>query len=58
MKVCFRLHNHKNQPIFPTFYPEDLQEPLPEEIVLPDVFDFSKPTITFEIPPDPKKKKK
>lgn len=56
--VTHKLLNHKNQPIFPTFYPEDLKEPLPKDIVLPEIFDFSKPTITYEIPPDPKKKRK
>lgn len=53
-----RLWNHKNQPpYFPTFYPEDLKEPLPEDLYHTEIFDFSKPTIMYEIPKETKKKK-
>lgn len=54
----FRRVNHHNQPRFPTYYPEDLKEPLPEDIYAPHLFDFNSPTITYEIPKVVKKKKK
>ena len=37
-----------NHPPFPTFYLSDLKEPLPEDIVDPELHRMSDPTITFE----------
>ncbi len=53
----FRRLNHHNPPVFPTFYPEELEEPLPEDQYAPDIFDFSEPTIMYEIPKEVKKKR-
>jgi large subunit ribosomal protein L3 len=40
----------------PTFYPDDVSEPLPEEIFDKDLFQFSEPSVTFA--PEPKDKAK
>lgn len=42
----------KCPPNFPTYYPEDTDEPLPEDMYDPEIHVFSDPTITFE--PDKK----
>jgi hypothetical protein len=31
----------------PTFYPDDVKEPLPEEIFDKDLFQFTEPSITY-----------
>ncbi|XKL67562.1 hypothetical protein PGB90_003053 [Kerria lacca] len=55
--VTHKLLNHHNPPVFPTFYPEDLEEPLPEDQFTPELFNFSDPSIMYEVPVAPKKKK-
>lgn len=39
-------------PPFPTYYPEDEKDPLPEELYHPDLHVFSDPTLTFSDEPD------
>lgn len=41
-------HKEDNPPPFPTFYPEDIEEPLPENIFHEDLHNFSDPSITIK----------
>ncbi|XP_071448469.1 large ribosomal subunit protein uL3m [Hetaerina americana] len=41
------LRRLKEAPPFPTFYPEESSEPLPEEIYFDEVFPFGSPSINF-----------
>lgn len=43
-----KIHTEKNPPPFPTFFPEDVTEPLPEDIYAEDLHTFSEPTITLK----------
>lgn len=33
---------------FPTHYPEESEEPIPEEYFAPELFNFADPSIVFE----------
>ncbi|KAJ8867741.1 hypothetical protein PR048_031544 [Dryococelus australis] len=44
------LKKTNEAPCFPTFYPEDLEEPLPDELYSDELHPFSAPTITFQDP--------
>lgn len=41
-----KIHTEENPPPFPTFYPEDVTEPLPEDLYAKDLHTFSDPSIT------------
>ncbi|XP_066991756.1 large ribosomal subunit protein uL3m [Anabrus simplex] len=42
------LRKPTEAPYFPTFYPEDLEEPLPEDIYEPSVHSFAAPSIVYQ----------
>ncbi|PSN57774.1 hypothetical protein C0J52_07268 [Blattella germanica] len=42
------LRKLKESPPFPTYYPEDSEEPLPDEIYAEDLHPFTDPSITFD----------
>ncbi len=46
--VNFREFSSENPPPFPTYYPEDAKEPLPEDIYDKDLHSFGEPTLIFE----------
>uniref|UniRef100_A0A1B6F490 Large ribosomal subunit protein uL3m n=1 Tax=Cuerna arida TaxID=1464854 RepID=A0A1B6F490_9HEMI len=47
--TLLHLRKAKEKPdAFPTFYPEDLEEPLPEDIYADDVHSFGDPTIMYK----------
>lgn len=41
-------HKEENPPPFPTFYPQDITEPLPEDIFATELHNFSEPSVTLE----------
>ncbi|XP_023240348.1 39S ribosomal protein L3, mitochondrial-like [Centruroides sculpturatus] len=41
-------HTEESHPPFPTYFPDDAKEPLPEELYDKELHNFSDPTITFE----------
>ncbi|KAG8188585.1 hypothetical protein JTE90_005941 [Oedothorax gibbosus] len=43
-----KCHKEDNPPPFPTFYPEDAEEPFPENIFHENIHNFSDPSVTFE----------
>ena len=43
-----RKPNPEDPPPMPTWYPEDATDPLPEEYLDEDLYDFNDPTITYE----------
>jgi len=48
---CYKIkknHTEDNPPPFPTFYPEDVTEPLPEDLYADELHTFSEPSITLE----------
>ena len=38
----------KDPPSMPTFYPDEQDEPLPEELFMEDIHQFTDPTVTYE----------
>lgn len=43
-----KCHKETDPPPFPTYYPEDAEEPLPENIFHENIHNFSDPTLKFE----------
>lgn len=43
-----KIHTEENPPPFPTFYPEDATEALPEDLYASDLHTFSDPSVTYE----------
>lgn len=43
----FSFYRNPQNPPFPTYYPEDRKEPLPEEEYAEDLYNFNNPTIRF-----------
>lgn len=43
-----KCHTEDRAPPFPTFFPQDVTEPLPEDLYAEDLHNFSEQSITFE----------
>lgn len=48
--------DRQQQPPMPTFYSDDITEPLPEELFDKDLFQFTEPSIVYSIEEAEKKK--